>query len=94
MKQILDWPEANPVPVNEFRTEGYIAMAFPHLFPRGKASFLDNTREISLTFKEFYKNLMHYYDGRFSKDPNFRFFCLNTMKRHNSIASATVLVRK
>ena len=37
---------------------------------------------------------MHYYNGRFAKDSRFRLFCLNTMQRQDSIASATILARK
>ena len=69
-------------------------MTFPPLFPRGKASFLEDTHEIPLTFKDWWKYLTHYYNGRFAKDSRFRFFCLNTMQRHDSIASATILARK
>lgn len=31
------WPQIDHNPINEFQTPGYIAMAFPTLYPTGKA---------------------------------------------------------
>ena len=33
----IRWPTQDTNPINEYMTEGYIAMAFPTLFPCGKA---------------------------------------------------------
>ena len=38
--QIVLWPENGSVPIDEFKTEGYISGAFPTLFPTGEADFL------------------------------------------------------
>lgn len=35
----VPWPNTENVPINEFREEGYIARAFPALFPTGRADF-------------------------------------------------------
>ena len=35
------WPTQDENPINEYTTEGYIAMAFPTLFPTGCADFRD-----------------------------------------------------
>ena len=35
--QIVPWPENGSVPIDEFKTEGYISCAFPTLFPTGEA---------------------------------------------------------
>src|SRR5579859_7597112 len=37
----VPWPTVGERPVNEFTTEGYIAMAFPTLFPTGAADLRD-----------------------------------------------------
>jgi hypothetical protein len=33
----IEWPQINNHPVNEFQTSGYIACAFPTLYPTGHA---------------------------------------------------------
>lgn len=71
----INWPTANPNPVNEFRHAGYIVKAFPHLFPYGKADFHDTTRPIKITLREWTQHLMRHSDKRFAQDPRFRYFC-------------------
>lgn len=38
-QQHVDWPATEGNPINEFKTEGYIACAFPTLFSEGLADF-------------------------------------------------------
>ena len=40
----IRWPTQDPNPINEYTTEGYIAMAFPTLFSCGKADLRDLSR--------------------------------------------------
>lgn len=87
------WPQANSNPINEFRDSGYIPRAFPHLFPYGLCAYLDNTRNTKVTFKEWCNHLLRYSDQRFAQDPRFRFFCLNTMMRHDACQQGTVFVK-
>lgn len=42
---------------------------------------------------EYFQYLMQYHDGRFAKDPRFRFFAMNTVLRHQAISSANVFVK-
>lgn len=65
-------------------------MAFPHLFPDGKADYLDFSRPIKITFREWCEHLMRYSDKRFSQDPRFRFFCLNTMQRQDACKQGVI----
>ena len=37
----IRWSTQDPNPINEYTTEGYIAMAFSTLFPCGKADLRD-----------------------------------------------------
>jgi hypothetical protein len=65
-ENILRWPTQNPVPVNEYTTDGYVAMAFPCLFPFGKADIrYQANRQESLGIAEYFSALIEYKDGRF-----------------------------
>ena len=77
----LMWPSIGGVPLNEFTTEGYFTCAFPTLFPTGAADFLGH-RQVPVTIGNYFKHLMQYDDGRFSRHPRFRFFALDTEMRH------------
>ncbi|KAL7292659.1 hypothetical protein TKK_0013785 [Trichogramma kaykai] len=59
----LNYPITVGLPVNEFTTEGYIALAFPVLFPTGKGNYLQ-ARTVSISRDKYFKYLMHYEDGR------------------------------
>src|SRR5579859_6183210 len=71
----VPWPTVGERPVNEFTTEGYIAMVFPTLFPTGAADSRDaiNRRE-EVKIAEYFKSLLTYKDGRFGSHP--RYVCL------------------
>ena len=66
------WPTLSEKPVNEFTTEGYVAMAFPTLFPKGDADLRDaiNRRE-EVKIAEYFKSLLTYKDGRFGSHPRY-----------------------
>ena len=69
----INWPDVNNnQPINEYRTEGYIAKAFPTLFPTGAAD-LNAPRQQKVTAHEYFKHLILYHDDRFAKDERFRF---------------------
>lgn len=89
----LDYPSLSSEPINEFTSEGYIARAFPTLFPTGKGDYLQ-PRMTNLTLREYHMYLMLYKDGRFAKDPRFRFFAFNTTMRHSAIFQATYYTNK
>ena len=55
--QIVPWPENGSVPIDEFKTEGYISCAFPTLFPTGEADFIA-TRLQSVTVGMYFRHLM------------------------------------
>ena len=85
----LQNPLTSKESINEFTHEGYIVCAFPALFPTGNADFLQN-RIHSITRFDYFKYLMQYKDGRFARDPRFRYFALNTIMRHSTILQSSL----
>ncbi|XP_046145856.1 uncharacterized protein LOC123989199 [Osmia bicornis bicornis] len=94
IRSTLQWPSSSTTPINEFRTEGYISMAFPHLFPDGQADIVDFTRNQKLQYSEWCEFLMHYKDKRFANDCRFRFHCLNTLQRHEALIKSAIFCKK
>ena len=91
---VVTWPVIDSNPVNEFQTEGYIVSAFPALFPTGKCDLRDRSRPFKISPDTYFKHLMRYDDGRFAKDPRFRFFALNSKLRWEAIKLGSLFVRK
>jgi len=58
----LDWPHNEVLPVDEFNTPGYMARAFPTLYPWGIAD-LNEPREREVKPAEYFKHLLVYKDG-------------------------------
>ena len=73
-QNIVPWPPRADAPINEFVTEG---CAFPTLFPTGTGDFLA-PRERVVTVGNYFKHLMRYDDGRFARNPHFRYYALNS----------------
>ena len=77
----VPWPPSSGTPINEFNTEGYISCAFPTLFPTlfptGAADFVAPQPNV-VTIGNYFKHLLMYDDGRFTRHPRFRYFALNT----------------
>ncbi|KAK3909608.1 ATP-dependent DNA helicase pfh1 [Frankliniella fusca] len=90
---VLGWPEISPDCINEFKTPGYVAMAFPTLFPTGQAD-LRNPREFSISPKKYFQHLLRYHDDRFAKHPRFRYFALNSIMRWTALSNGGIFVRK
>ncbi|XP_012143156.1 uncharacterized protein LOC105662771 [Megachile rotundata] len=59
--EVLRWPMQENQPINEFDTEGYIAQAFPTLFPFGRAD-LNQERNRRIKPNDYFKYLMEYND--------------------------------
>lgn len=93
LSDVLLFPSIGAVPINEFSNPGYITMAFPHLFPYGTADY-SNRQSNSVHLSKYIKHLMLYKDGRFAKDPRFRFFLLNSQMRWQALNLGNVFVKK
>ena len=91
--QVVPWPENGSVPIDEFKTEGYISCAFPTLFPTGEADFLA-PRQQSVTVGMYFKHLMMYGEGRFAKHPRFRYFALNTEMCWRALQTGRVYINQ
>ena len=98
-QQVLDsfvsvpYPETSNVPINEFQDVGYIARAFPTLFPKGIGD-LNESRLHKLRAEEYFNYLLRYPDRRFAKDPRFRFFAFNSLLRWRALTAVNVYAKK
>ena len=75
----INWPRIETEAIEE-KSEKIFCMAFPWLFPGGVGD-INDAREISLTPKEWAKNLIYYGDGRFQEDELFPFYALDFITR-------------
>ena len=87
----VPWPRRGDEPINEFTTEGYMTCAFPTLFPTGAGDFLA-PRQNTVTVRNYFKHLMMYGDGQFTKHPRFHFFALNTEMRWRALQSGRIFI--
>ena len=80
----INWPQRINEPINEFHEAGYIAKAFPALFPTGAADY-NCGRRVRVTLLDYFRHLLKYQDRRFEADPRFVFMAYNTHLRHQSL---------
>ncbi|KAJ7061426.1 hypothetical protein C8F01DRAFT_968469, partial [Mycena amicta] len=76
---IIQAPAVDPNPVAEW-TPGYMALAFPSLFPDGTADFY-SPRQRKIDLGEYFAHLMRYQGGRFARHRRFPWFAFNTLQR-------------
>jgi len=93
IKAYLNWPKLDEEPVDEFNTPGYIACAFPTLFPFGNAD-LRQHRNNEIKTSSYFKHLIHYQDQRFAKHTTFRFFAYNSWMRWSALNDGNIFVEK
>jgi hypothetical protein len=78
----IRWPTQDPQPINEYTTDGYMTMAFPCLYPYGRADFCDQSQKhTKLSTTEYFDALLRYHDGRFGSHPRYGshlFECLSS----------------
>ena len=91
--QPVSWPQVGDMPINEFRTEGYMTRAFPTLFPTGAADF-SAPRIRHVTIGYYFKHLLMYQDGRFAQHPRFRYFALNTEMRWRALQVGRIYIKQ
>ncbi|KAK3917404.1 ATP-dependent DNA helicase RRM3 [Frankliniella fusca] len=93
IRSVLDWPELGCVPINEFKSDGYIAQAFPCLYPTGEGD-LRSPRDIIIKPSTYFKHMIRYHDERFAKHPRYRFFALNSMMRWTALSDGNMFVEQ
>jgi hypothetical protein len=87
-------PSIRTTPIDEAAgTQRIFAMAFPTLYPFGRADF-NAPRQRAVTLKEYVYYLMRYKDGRFGRHPRWRFLVFNILMRRKSAKSARYYVSK
>ena len=91
--RIVQWPQFENSPINEFKTEGYMTRTFPTLFPTGEADFTAPCIH-KVTIGAYFKHLMIYKDDHFAKHPRFRYFALNTEMRWRTLQAGNVYVHQ
>ena len=78
------WPDIDGHPINEFQTFGYIARAFPTLYPTGKADLRsEHIRDVNPA--EYFSHLLKYKDRRFARHTRWRYFALNSQMRWRAL---------
>ncbi len=81
----IDAPLVDDAPQQAVRedTPGYIACAFPSLFPFGTGDYHSSRGQAhgKIDFGSWGKHVLQYHDQRFMRHPRFRYFFLNTWLR-------------
>lgn len=90
---LVDWLMVSSNPANEFIEEGLTARAFPALFPTGAAD-LRSPRIERVSQVQYFQHLTRYKDGRFARDPRFRFHAMNTSMRWQAVYTGKVYVQR
>ena len=68
-------------------------MAFPTLYPRGRADF-NAPRLRNVDLEDYARHLMCFTDQRFARHPRWRFFVFNLLMRQKARKSAGFYVSK
>ncbi|KAG7402446.1 hypothetical protein Forpi1262_v018957 [Fusarium oxysporum f. sp. raphani] len=90
----LEMPDIRRTPVNEFnRSQALLSMAFPTLFPRGQAEFVE-PRLRPIKYADYIQHALRWHDGRFARHPTFRFVVFNTLMRAQARAKSSYFVKQ
>ena len=89
----LPLPRRSKLPLSEFKSKGYMTLAFPTLFPKGRGHF-EEPRDRPLKWEEWCQHLMHFYDGRFACHRRFPHFLLNTHERQVAVNKVGIFVKR
>ncbi len=89
----LMWPVIEGNPINEFQTPGYMARAFPTLYPYGLAD-LRSGRPRDIKPAKYFRHLMWYKDMRFAQHTRWRYFALNSSMRWRTLQEGAVFVKQ
>lgn len=86
-------PSIEARPIREGAKGRLFAMAFPSLYPWGKADFYDS-RVRGVDLSQYATHMLKYHDGRFGRHPRFRFYIYNLIMRQKSSSTASFFVSK
>ena len=85
----VEWPKKSSAPLNE-NTPGFLAMAFPHLFPYGKPDFVGDRPGEKPKLLEFLRHTLNSEDRRFAHDPKYLLQFNNRFQRGQAMTQANV----
>ena len=80
----LQWPLQNDAPIDEFKQEGLLSMAFPALFTDGKCD-LYTPRHKNISLHAFVRHVSRWEDARVLLHPRCRYYLLNMTMRHDAL---------
>ncbi len=87
-------PSIRMTPLDEAsRNERIFTMAFPTLYPTGRADF-NSPRLRSVTLSDYARHLLCYHDGRFGRHPRWRFLVFNMIMWRKAANAARFYVSK
>jgi hypothetical protein len=88
----LPAPSIQQTPIDEASGRDRIfAMAFPTLYPTGRADF-NASRLRMVRLDDYARHLLCFHDGRFGRHPRWRFFVFNLLMRRRANSSARFYV--
>ena len=92
--EMLPWPSVSQEPENEFYGIKIFVNMFPWLFPGGIGDINEcKGSGKKLQFKVWADFLLHYWDGRFAKDPVWCFYTENMRQRRENMSSGSFFVK-
>ncbi|KAF6515257.1 hypothetical protein HZS61_005163 [Fusarium oxysporum f. sp. conglutinans] len=90
----LEMPDIRRTPINEFNhSQALLSLAFPTLFPRGQAEFVE-PRLRPIKYADYIQHALRWHDGRFARHPTFRFVVFNTLMRAQARAKSSYFVKQ
>jgi hypothetical protein len=90
----LHFPSIRKTLIDEAaRGERIFAMAFPTLYPTGKADF-NACRLRKVDLMDYARHLLCFRDGRFGRHPRWKFLVFNILMRNRAKGSARFYVSK
>ncbi|KJZ70452.1 hypothetical protein HIM_10154 [Hirsutella minnesotensis 3608] len=90
----LEIPNIRRTPINEFnQSQALLSLAFPTLFPRGQADFIE-PRLRPIKYADYIQHALRWHDGRFARHPTFRFVVFNTLMRVQARAKSSYFVKQ
>lgn len=91
-EKYIAFPDVSREAEDEFNGIPIFSNAFPWLFPGGIGDIDKNNLSDPGYVTLWLKHMIHYYDGRFNKDPTFCFYALNFKQRHQNNTSGRFFV--
>jgi hypothetical protein len=91
----LTQPVIRSTPINEHDPNlRYVIDAFAYLLPTGAADIHAEYEFGKIIPVEYFRHLLRWHDGRFARDPRFRYFALNSIMRWRAKTEARCYVSR